>query len=137
MVKKAQVKRIWMGVPSWPNHAQICADLGLELKTFNHATPEGTADIEALRAAVAEAEEGDAFLLHGCCHNPTGIDYTNAHWDEIAGLLELAFMGHVNPELAEDALLLERKHGGVRVGAAVDMVGPHQALEAKLSGFLP
>jgi aromatic-amino-acid transaminase len=87
MVKKAQVKRVWMGVPSWPNHAQICADLGLELKTFNHATADGTADIEALRAAVAEADEGDAFLLHGCCHNPTGIDYTNAHWDEIAGLL--------------------------------------------------
>jgi aromatic-amino-acid transaminase len=87
LVKRAQVKRVWMGVPSWPNHAQICADLGLELKTFNHATADGTADIEALRAAVGEADEGDAFLLHGCCHNPTGIDYTTAHWDEIAGLL--------------------------------------------------
>ena len=102
VIKKAQVKRIWMGVPSWPNHAQICADLGLELKTFNHATPEGTADIDALRAAIAAADEGDAFLFQSCCHNPTGIDYTDAHWDEIAGLvagkqilplLDLAYQG--------------------------------------------
>ena len=116
IVKKAQVKRVWMGVPSWPNHAQICADLGLELKTFNHATPEGTADIAALRAAIAEAEEGDAFLLHGCCHNPTGIDYTNAHWDEIAGLLadrkilpvlDLAYQG-LGQGMEEDAYGVRR-----------------------------
>jgi aromatic-amino-acid transaminase len=121
MVRKAQVKRIWMGVPSWPNHAQICADLGLELKTFNHATPEGTADIAALRAAIAEADNGDAFLLHGCCHNPTGIDYTEAHWDEIAGLvalknilpvLDLAYQG-LGAGMEEDA------YGVRRVIAAV------------------
>lgn len=121
LVKRAQVKRVWMGVPSWPNHAQICADLGLELKTFNHATPEGTADIEALRAAVAEAEEGDAFLLHGCCHNPTGIDYTNAHWDEIAGLLaakkilpvlDLAYQG-LGRGMDEDAYGVRRVVGSV------------------------
>ncbi|MDR2857531.1 MAG: aromatic amino acid transaminase [Novosphingobium sp.] len=121
MVKKAQVRRVWMGVPSWPNHAQICADLGLELKTFNHATPEGAADIAALRAAVAEAGEGDAFLLHGCCHNPTGIDYTDAHWDEIAGLfagnkvlpvLDLAYQG-LGAGMDEDA------YGVRRVLAAV------------------
>lgn len=116
MVKKAQVKRVWMGVPSWPNHAQICADLGLELKTFNHATPEGTADIEALRAAIAGAEEGDAFLFQSCCHNPTGIDYTNAHWDEIAGLvaekkilpvLDLAYQG-LGAGMEEDAYGMRR-----------------------------
>ena len=102
LVKKAQIKRVWMGVPSWPNHAQICADLGLELKTFSHETAEGTANMVALRAAIAEADEGDAFLLHGCCHNPTGVDYSNADWDEIAGLiaakrilpvLDLAYQG--------------------------------------------
>lgn len=111
LVKKAGIKRAWMGVPSWPNHAQICADLGLELKTFNHATPEGKADVAALRAAIAEAEEGDAFLLHGCCHNPTGIDYSNADWDEIAGLLagkkllpvlDLAYQG-LGQGMEEDA----------------------------------
>jgi aromatic-amino-acid transaminase len=116
MVKRTNVKRVWMGVPSWPNHAQICADLGLEMKTFNHATAEGTADIEALRAAIAEADEGDAILLHGCCHNPTGIDYTHAQWDEIAGLLaekkilpllDLAYQG-LGAGMEEDAYGVRR-----------------------------
>ena len=111
LAKRAGVKRIIMGVPSWPNHAQILADLGVELKTFNHATKDGVVDMDALRAVLAEAGEGDAILLHGCCHNPTGIDYSNANWDEIAGLiaarkvlpvLDLAYQG-LGKGMEEDA----------------------------------
>jgi aromatic-amino-acid transaminase len=87
LAKRAGVTRVLMGTPSWPNHAQILADLGLELVSFAHATADGAADLEALKAALAHAGEGDAVLLHGCCHNPTGIDYTPAQWDEIVALL--------------------------------------------------
>ncbi|MEQ1496009.1 MAG: aromatic amino acid transaminase [Novosphingobium sp.] len=121
LAKKAGVPRVWMGVPSWPNHAQIYADLGMELKTFAHASKSGTTDMGALRGAIAEAAEGDAILLHGCCHNPTGIDYSNAEWDEIAGLiadakllpiLDLAYQG-LGHGMEEDA------YGVRRVVAAV------------------
>jgi aromatic-amino-acid transaminase len=87
LAKRAGIKRILMGVPSWPNHAQIAADLGLELVTFAHAAADGSADLGALTTALAGAGAGDAVLLHGCCHNPTGIDYTPAQWDAIAALL--------------------------------------------------
>lgn len=87
LAKRAGVTRVLMGTPSWPNHAQIVADLGMELVTFAHATADGAADLEALKVALAGAGQGDAVLLHGCCHNPTGIDYSNAQWDEIAALL--------------------------------------------------
>jgi len=91
LAKKAGVTRVLMGVPSWPNHAQIIADLEMELVSFRHATADGSADLDALKAALAEAgandSGSDAVLLHGCCHNPTGIDYSNAQWDEIAALL--------------------------------------------------
>jgi aromatic-amino-acid transaminase len=87
LAKRAGVTRVLMGTPSWPNHAQIVRDLGLELATFAHATDEGTTNLPALKDALAGAREGDAALLHGCCHNPTGIDYTPEQWDEIAGLL--------------------------------------------------
>jgi aromatic-amino-acid transaminase len=116
MVKRGGSARAWMGTPSWPNHAQICADLGLELKTFNHAAPEGVVDMEAIRQAIAEADAGDAILLHGCCHNPTGIDYSNAQWDEIAaaiaekGLLpviDLAYQG-LGHGMEEDAYGMRR-----------------------------
>ncbi|GAD49056.1 putative aromatic-amino-acid transaminase [Caenibius tardaugens NBRC 16725] len=102
LAKRAGINRIITGSPTWPNHPQILADLGMEAVNFNHALPDGTADLEALRAAVANAQEGDAILLHGCCHNPSGIDYTPAQWDEIvtiiadAGILpiiDLAYQG--------------------------------------------
>lgn len=87
LAKRAGVTRVLMGTPSWPNHAQIVADLGLDLVTFAHAGADGAAALGALKAALADAREGDAVLLHGCCHNPTGIDYSNGQWDEIAALL--------------------------------------------------
>jgi len=111
LAKKAGVTRVLMGTPSWPNHAQILADLGLELVAFPHATADGLADLSALQAALASAGEGDAVLLHGCCHNPTGIDYTRAQWDEIAALLgqsavlpivDLAYQG-LGEGMTEDA----------------------------------
>jgi aromatic-amino-acid transaminase len=116
LAKKSGVQRIWMGVPSWPNHAQILGDLGLELKTFKHASAGGVVDMDALRSAIAAADAGDAILLHGCCHNPTGIDYSTADWDEIAGLiaaakllpvLDLAYQG-LGHGMEEDAYGVRR-----------------------------
>jgi len=111
LARKAGVTRVLMGTPSWPNHAQILADLGLDLAAFPHATAAGLANLDALKGALADAGEGDAVLLHGCCHNPTGIDYTPAQWDEIAELLrgspvlpiiDLAYQG-LGAGLTEDA----------------------------------
>ncbi|MCL4674071.1 MAG: aromatic amino acid transaminase [Sphingomonadaceae bacterium] len=87
LAQKAGVKRVLMGVPSWPNHAQILADLGLEVVSFPHARADGGADIDALLSALAAAGEGDAVLIHGCCHNPTGVDYSAADWAAIAAAL--------------------------------------------------
>ncbi|MGH6785359.1 MAG: aromatic amino acid transaminase [Novosphingobium sp.] len=87
LAQKAGATRVWMGVPSWPNHAQILGDLGFELQTFSHCTKAGTVDMDALRFAVSRAAPGEAILLHGACHNPTGIDYAPEQWDEIAALV--------------------------------------------------
>jgi aromatic-amino-acid transaminase len=116
LAKRAGIKRMWVGNPTWPNHPQICKDLGIEMSTFSHATPEGVADMDGIRGAIAEAEPGDAILLHGCCHNPTGIDYTNEQWDEIAPLIaeakllpiiDLAYQG-LGHGMEEDAYGVRR-----------------------------
>lgn len=116
MAKRAGVTRVWMGTPSWPNHAQIVSSVGLELKPFSHVTADGAADLDALKAALAEAGPTDTVLLHGCCHNPTGVDYTNEQWDEIAALLgekgilpiiDLAYQG-LGHGMEEDAYGLRR-----------------------------
>ena len=121
LAKKAGVQRIIMGLPSWPNHAQILGDLAVELKSFNHAAKDGTVDMDALRGAIAEALPGDAIMLHGCCHNPTGIDYSNEQWDEIAPLiaakrllpiLDLAYQG-LGKGMEEDTYGLRQVLGAV------------------------
>ena len=84
LAQKAGVRRVHMGVPSWPNHAQILADLGMELVPFDHAQADGTANLDAVLAAINGAASDEAVLLHACCHNPTGIDYTGEQWAAIA-----------------------------------------------------
>ena len=84
LAQKAGVRRVHMGVPSWPNHAQILADLGMELAPFDHANPDGTANLGAVLGAINGAGADEAVLLHACCHNPTGIDYTADDWAAIA-----------------------------------------------------
>ena len=116
LAKRAGIKRVWMGTPSWPNHAQIVADLGLELKTFAHSTAAGVVDMDAVLAAIAGAGAEDTVLLHGCCHNPTGIDYSPADWDVIAPaiaasgvlpIIDLAYQG-LGFGMEEDAYGLRR-----------------------------
>ncbi|MBV1918080.1 MAG: aromatic amino acid transaminase [Sphingomonadaceae bacterium] len=121
MAKRSGATRIVIGKPSWPNHPQICRDLGLDIVEFNHAAPDGTADMEGIRQAIANGQEGDVLMLHGCCHNPTGIDYARSEWDEISALLadspmlpliDLAYQGLGNG-MEEDAYGLRRVLGSV------------------------
>lgn len=121
LAKRAGARRVLMGTPSWPNHAQIVSDLELEVVGFSHAADNGRADMAALRSALGDADEKDVVLLHGCCHNPTGVDYTNDEWDEIAGLLaqspvlpviDLAYQG-LGDGMEEDAYGLRAVAGRV------------------------
>jgi len=116
VAKKAGVTRIHMGTPSWPNHAQILSDIPVEAVAFNHSNPDGSANIDAVLAVINAAAKGDAILLHGCCHNPTGIDYLPQHWDAIADalsrsdvlpILDLAYQG-LGDGLEEDAYGMRR-----------------------------
>ena len=102
LAAKAGVTRIHLGMPSWPNHAQILQDVGVEVVPFDHANSDGTANLDAVLGAIRGAGASDAVLLHGCCHNPTGIDYTPDQWDAIADafaetgvlpILDIAYQG--------------------------------------------
>ena len=87
LAKQMGVTKLHMGTPSWPNHAQIIKDIDLDWQAFDHANADGTANIDAVLAAINGAGKGEAVLLHGCCHNPTGIDYTLDHWEAIGDAL--------------------------------------------------
>jgi aromatic-amino-acid transaminase len=111
LLHRAGTRRIWMGEPTWPNHRAILEAGGLQVLTFRHILPdEGVVDMGSLREALSRAEAGDAVLLHGCCHNPTGAGYSPTQWQEVAELLrarkavplvDLAYAG-LGRGLAED-----------------------------------
>ncbi len=84
----AGAKRVHLGVPSWPNHAQILADVGVEAAIFDHADADGAANLDAVLQILRDGGADEAILLHGCCHNPTGIDYSPEQWDAIAEALQ-------------------------------------------------
>ena len=79
---------MWHSKPTWANHGNIFAAAGVEtsdyayLDAVNHRL-----DFEGMMEGIAGVPEGDVVLLHGCCHNPSGIDPTPDQWREIAQLL--------------------------------------------------
>jgi aromatic-amino-acid transaminase len=80
--------RVLVGTPTWPNHVPLMEAAGLQIVPFKHfdvATQMLCFD-ETL-AAISAATPGDVILLHGCCHNPTGADYTVDQWNTLAPLI--------------------------------------------------
>jgi aromatic-amino-acid transaminase len=83
MAAKMGLTKLHMGTPSWPNHAQIINDVGITWEAFDHANPDGTANLDSVLGVIRGAGPGEGVLLHACCHNPTGIDYTPEQWEAI------------------------------------------------------
>ncbi|MFT5037749.1 MAG: aspartate aminotransferase [Flavobacteriaceae bacterium] len=90
--------KLWIGVPTWPNHIPLLGSAGFEIKEYPYYDMSrhqisSQAMMEALRSVPA----GDMVLLHGCCHNPTGADLSHDQWDEIADMaLERGFIPFID-----------------------------------------
>ncbi len=80
---------VWLSDPTWPNHPSILKYLGMKsaaYRYFDGAT--GEVDFSGLMAALGGVAAGDAVLLHGCCHNPTGANLTAEQLAEVIALLK-------------------------------------------------
>jgi aromatic-amino-acid transaminase len=76
-------RKLWLGLPSWPNHQPIFAAANLKVESVDLQV--GNAfDPELLIDALGEASPGDVVLIQGSCHNPTGVDLTAAGWGRLA-----------------------------------------------------
>ncbi|OCP07503.1 MULTISPECIES: tyrosine aminotransferase [unclassified Ensifer] len=103
LIRQMGGKRIWIGLPSWANHASIFKAAGLEPAGYPFFdVPSQTVLFDNMMTALQGAAAGDAVLLHASCHNPTGGVITDAQWMELAtviaerGLLplvDLAYQG--------------------------------------------
>ena len=79
---------VWVPEPTWPNHLSILKHLGMAVKSYRYFDA-GTlgVDAEGMLADLAGVQAGDAVLLHGCCHNPSGADPEAETWDAVARIL--------------------------------------------------
>jgi aspartate/tyrosine/aromatic aminotransferase len=112
IAKNLPTATLWLSQPTWENHGAVFAAAGVPTKNyayFDKAT-NGLA-FAALLADIRSIPAGDVILLHGCCHNPTGIDPTLAQWKQIAAavrergvlpLLDFAYQGF-GDGIVEDA----------------------------------
>jgi aromatic-amino-acid transaminase len=79
--------RVWVSDPTWANHKGIFQAAGLEISSYAYYDAEAhDMDFEAMLSDLGQASAGDVVLLHGCCHNPTGIDPDREQWAQLAEL---------------------------------------------------
>jgi len=151
---------VWVSDPTWPVHIPLMGSVGLQFKTYRYYSSEMKGlDFDAMLADLQGAQSGDVVLLHGCCHNPSGVDPSPEQWDVLADLMaerqllpmiDFAYQG-MGSGLDEDAAgirsVLERvpemiiavsssKNIGLyreRAGAVVFVGGDARAAEAMAS----
>jgi aspartate aminotransferase len=90
--------KLWIGVPTWPNHVPLLGGTGFEIKEYPYYDLEShRIDSDRMIEALKQVPAGDLVLVHGCCHNPTGADLTHDQWDLIADLaLERGFIPFID-----------------------------------------
>ncbi|PMH46581.1 aromatic amino acid aminotransferase [Vibrio sp. 10N.286.49.B3] len=80
--------KIWISNPTWANHNGVFAAAGIETAQYSYYNSETKdKDFAGMLADLEQANAGDIVLLHGCCHNPTGIDPTQDEWETLAKLV--------------------------------------------------
>ncbi|MFN8467571.1 MAG: amino acid aminotransferase [Caldilineaceae bacterium] len=105
-------RTVWLSDPTWPNHPQVFNAAGLPTASYPYFDKQtnGVA-FEAMLNALRAMPEGDVVVLHGCCHNPTGVDLQPQHWQAVGEVLaarkllplvDFAYQGFANG-LEEDA----------------------------------
>ncbi|MDA9583107.1 aspartate/tyrosine/aromatic aminotransferase [Porticoccaceae bacterium] len=90
--------KLWVGIPTWPNHIPLLGSAGFDIKQYPYYDMDARqVDTEKMMETLRQVPVGDLVLLHGCCHNPTGADLTNEQWDFIADLaLERGFIPFID-----------------------------------------
>lgn len=85
--RQTNAQNVWISSPTWPNHNAIFNAVGMTIRQYRYYDEKTHGlDWDNMIADLSNAGEGDVVLLHGCCHNPTGIDPTPEQWQQLADL---------------------------------------------------
>ncbi len=123
MIRRASpTASVWLSQPTWSNHAPLISGAGVSLKSYPYYDTENhVIKIDEMLASLREAPAGDVVLLHACCHNPSGLDPSEAEWQAITDVLierglvpfmDMAYQGFAEG-LDEDAFSVRHMAGRV------------------------
>jgi len=80
--------KMFVSTPTWNNHVPLLGEAGVNLREYPYYDRESnTLDFDSMLQAVREGKAGDFVLLHGCCHNPTGMDLIDNQWRQLADVI--------------------------------------------------
>lgn len=92
LAKVGHPRTVWISDPTWINHEEIwkLTDPEIERQAYPYFNKQSfTIDFEGTISTLSsKATEGDIVILHGCAHNPTGLDFTKDQWKAIANVCE-------------------------------------------------
>jgi len=108
------VKVAYVSKPTWGNHKGMLKHAGYEdVREYRYYNPATKGlDIEGMLKDLNDAPEGALVVLHGCAHNPSGVDPSHEEWKKIADvcqtkklftILDVAYQGFVSGDPDVDA----------------------------------
>lgn len=103
---------VYVPDPTWINHVALFEMAGFKVAFYPYYDQsDASIRFEEMLAAAARSKPNDIFLVHGCCHNPTGMDLTKEQWQQLVSvfldkgifpIVDIAYQGFGNG-LEEDA----------------------------------
>lgn len=104
---------LYVSSPTWGNHQKVFATANVPVRNYRYFDKKTKGlDINGMIADLEAATPGSAVLLHTCAHNPTGVDPTEAQWQQIADVckrnqlypfFDTAYQGFTSGSLDKDA----------------------------------
>ena len=86
-LKQEVGERIAIPDPTWPNHKAIFTRAGMVVETYPYyAWKLHTLDFSRCFDFLKNLTPGSCVLMHPCCHNPTGVDFTFDQWKSLISL---------------------------------------------------
>ena len=91
LIPKAKVA---ISDPSWENHRALFEMAGFEVVNYRYYDSSSRGlDFEGMIKSIEALPAGTILVLHACCHNPTGVDLSDAQWAQVIATIQSK--GHV------------------------------------------
>ncbi|VDN82454.1 unnamed protein product [Brugia pahangi] len=111
-----KMETVYVSKPTWGNHKLIFARAGFtDIREYYYwDSTNRCINMKNMLADLETAPENAVVVLHGCAHNPTGMDPTRDQWKQIAEVFkacrrhlfpffDLAYQGFASGDLDADA----------------------------------